>query len=241
MSFTSELQASITYPLEDKEWLKKTWPLLVIAFIPVVGLFSIILLKGWRFETIKSLKENNGKLPDFNFMVMLKEGAFLWAAMFSYILVPGLICSLLGVGGPIGFILDIFSILQDGVGAWLETEPTDWVITVFVYLCWGVVSYPIYQAGMVRYAISGNWKTLFNIPANFFTLIRNIRSFALFYMYWFIISFLLILIDSSLAFTGIGILITPLSMCLYYSSTAYELSHLIQDIEKRKDEVLRIK
>jgi len=235
MSFISDLKQSIIYPFEDEEWLKKTWPIILISFIPVIGIFGLILLKGWRFETIKCLKNNNGKLPNFDFVVILKRGLFLWGAMLSYFIVPSIICALLGIGGPIGFLVDVYTMIVDGFGAWTESQPGDWILTLLVYMVWGIISYPIYQAGMIRYLLTDNWKTIFNVPANTLLFLRNIHYFIKFYLFWSVILVALFILDFIFAFTGIGLLlIPPLSICLYYSTTAYELSHLVQAIEARK-------
>ena len=235
MSFISEFKHSITYPFEDKEWLKKTWPIILISFIPIIGILGLILLKGWRFETIKCLKNNKGKLPDFDFVVIFMRGLFLWGAMLSYFIVPSIICALLGIGGPIGFLVDVYTIFAEGFSAWVLTEPDDWLLTIIVYVIWGIISYPIYQAGMVRYLLTDNWKTIFNVPANTITFLRNIHYFMKFYLFWIIILVILFFLDFIFAFTGIGLLIIPpLSICLYYSTTAYELSHLVQAIEARR-------
>jgi hypothetical protein len=235
MDLVGEFKKSITYVFEDQHWLRKTWPLPLITLIPVIGLFGLVLFKGWRFETVKHLKDGKEGLPEFDFKTFVKTGAFLWFVTICYLMVPSIICALLGVGGPIGIIVDIFAIFSSGFEKWLESEPTDWVITIAIYIVWAIISLPIYQAGMVRYAITGQKTTIFNVPANVLACLRDFPHFLKYFIFWFIVSVCLIFIDSVLSLTGIGLLIIPpLSLCLYYSMTAFELAQLARKVEKRK-------
>jgi hypothetical protein len=42
--------------------------------------------------------------------------------------------------------VDVYTMIVDGFGAWTESQPGDWILTLLVYMVWGIISYPIYQA-----------------------------------------------------------------------------------------------
>lgn len=236
MHFFQDLKRSVNYLLDDDQWLKKTWPFFIICLIPLLGFFCIILLKGWRLEVIKSLKKD-GSLPNFDFQLFIKQGCILWGCMLSYLFVPGMLCMLLGINGPFDMLGDIITILSGNIDEWLKTEPIEWLKTIMIYLFWSVLSYPVYQAGVIMYSVTGNWKSLINLPVNFWMVIRNPFHFISFYLSWAIISLIIIIIDMLLIFTGIGVLLLPaVTLFLYYSSTAYELSLLAKSIENNREE-----
>jgi hypothetical protein len=229
------IKKSILYPYNDPRWLKKLWVLPLVTLIPVVGIISLILLKGWRFAMVKNLSEGNENLPDLDFGLMIKNGAILWMVMLSYALLPSIILGLMGMGGPVGLLMDMFTIFTDGFDTWVKTEPSELMWTFAVYVIWAIISLPIYQAGMIRFALTGNWKSLLNVPANAFLFLRYLPSFIGFYLYWLILCLIIFFVDIALTVTVIGVILIPtISICLYYISSAYELGKLAQKI-KTKD------
>lgn len=134
MPFIDGIKESLTYPFEDRDWVAKLWPLPVIAAIPVLGLISLVLLKGWRFEMVKRLAHGTNALPPFDGLAMLKTGALLWAVMLGHVFIPGTVCSILGIGGPLGFLADIYDVVTKGFDAWVRTEPSDWLLSLLVYI-----------------------------------------------------------------------------------------------------------
>ncbi|WLQ16164.1 hypothetical protein O5O45_09580 [Hahella aquimaris] len=108
-------------------------------------------------------------------------------------------------------------------------------MTILVYLTWGVISFLVFQSGMIRYALSGDWKTLLNAPVNFLLFVRHAHYFLKFYIYWVLLSLGIFLADSVLAFTGIGLLLVPaFTVCAYYITTAHELGLLARKVNNAK-------
>jgi hypothetical protein len=235
MPVMSNIKKSIVYPYKDPRWISKLWILPLVTIIPIIGIISLILLKGWRFSMVKNLSVNNEVLPELQFTEMLKNGAILWAAMLCYALVPSIVLGLLGMGGPIGFLMDVFTIFTDGFDKWVMSEPQEYLWVFTVYAIWWVVSLPIYQAGMIRFALSGKWQSLLNIPANTFLFLRCMPSFIRFYFYWLLLCLLVFVADLFLTITVIGVLFIPvISICLYYITSAYELGELAHRIRCSK-------
>ena len=233
MALFSDIKHSVTYPFNDSNWLHKLWPLPLIAAMPLVGLVSIILLKGWRFEMVRNLANGVDDLPDFDLVLFFKRGLILWAVMLGHIFVPAVVCGLLGIGGPLGFVADIYEIVTSGFSAWARSEPSDWLLTLLVYAIWAVISFPVFQTGMIRYALSNDWKSMLNAPLNTLLFIRYMHLFIKFYLCWLILSLMILCTDLLLAATGIGLLLIPVfTVCVYYISSAHELGHLARRMNR---------
>ncbi len=234
MPLLHHLSEGFRYPFRDEKWLQKLWPLPVIALLPVVGLISVILLKGWRFEMVRNIAHDNMELPAFDPIIMAKRGLILWLVMTGHIFIPGVLCALLGLATPLGLVMDIYEMIVNGVDVWFKENASDWALTLTIYFTWAIISFPVFQMGMIRYALTGNWKSMLNAPLNFMLFVRNIHYFILFYGYWLIISLGILLIDVLFAMTGIGVFFIPaLTLCLYYVTTAYDLGRLAKKMNAR--------
>ena len=228
------LANSVVYPFRDRRWLAKVWPLPLIALVPLVGLLAVVLLKGWRLAMTARLARGDESLPELDLARFLREGAVLWAFTFLYLFVPGVVCAALGIGGPLGFVADLLQIGTGGAREWAENEPSDWAWTLLVYLVWAVISLPVYQAGVVRYALGGSWRAMLNVPANLALFLREAPAFALFYLNWLALGLAITVTGALLALTGIGLPFVPaVTLWLYYSSTAHELGHLAAKVRDR--------
>lgn len=232
----SDIKKSIVYPFEDNNWLAKSWLLLLLPLIPFMAIFSPILYKGWRLQMIKNLSQGDESLPLFEPVEWLKNGAILWLVWFAYLLLPSLLLSILGFVGPIDMIGDIYDLFtSSNIQAWLDQQAGEWVVSLTVYLIWGLLAYPLYQAGVIRFALNENWKSVFNLLANAMLLMRYALSFLSYLITWLIILLGLVFLDLLLSFTGIGILIIPLmTLTLYYVTTAYKLGHISRQIVLKK-------
>jgi len=230
------LKDSIVYPFRDRHWLAKMWPLPLIALIPVVALLAVVLFKGWRLAMTARLARGDESLPELDLVRFLRQGAVLWAFTFLYLFVPGLVCAVLGIGGPFGFVADLFQIGTGGVQQWAQNEPSDWAWSLLVYLVWAVISLPVYQAGVVRYSLGDSWRTMLNVPANLALFLREAPAFGRFYFNWLVLGLAIAFAGTLLALTGIGLPFVPaLTLWLYYSSTAHELGHLAAKVHARAD------
>lgn len=128
-----ELLDSVVCPVRDRRWLAKTWPVLLIALVPFVALLAIVLMKGWRLQMTGRLARGETSLPELDLLAFLRDGAILWAFTFAYLLVPAIVCTVLGIGGPLGFVFDLLQIGTEGVQAWSSSEPRDWLASIAYY------------------------------------------------------------------------------------------------------------
>ncbi|SBS33627.1 hypothetical protein MAQ5080_02630 [Marinomonas aquimarina] len=238
MSFIQDFKDSLTYPFEDSQWIQKLWPLPLLAILPIIGVLSVILLKGWRFEMVKRLSTGDRSLPEFDIVTMFQRGLLLWAVMIAHMFIPGVICALLGLSGPLGLIQDIYEFFANGLSGWAQSQSQDLLLKIIVYVVWGIISAPVFQSGMIRYVISGDWKSLVNVPVNFMFFLRYIHYFLKFYVAWIMLIILVVAMDSVLSVTGIGLLLVPIvSFVFYYISSAHELGHLAYKINKKENRV----
>ena len=92
-------------------------------------------------------------------------------------------CYLLGLKGILGLFLDILEFIQDGLTGYLTDYIEDYIATLFIYFIWGIISNPILQCGIIRYALTGKWLELLNIPKNILFLMANLHNFLKFYVF----------------------------------------------------------
>ncbi len=242
MAFFKELQSSITYPFEDTDWLSKSWLLLLLPLIPIVSVLAPILYKGWRYQMIENLSKGEQKLPELNPIAWLQQGAILWVIWFAYLLLPGFLLSIFGFSGPIDMLGDIYDLITtSNFQAWLSEQASDWMVSFVVYLVWGIFAYPLYQAGVIRYVISGNWKSTINLPRNALVLMQHILPFISYFIMWLVLIFCVALADILLSITVVGILIIPLvTLTLYYVTTAYKLGNISRAIVLKNTHINKV-
>ncbi len=221
---------SVVYPIKDKQWLAKSWPLPLMALIPGIALLSPIFYKGWRLSAVRQLAHAENTLPELDLFGFFRQGLLLWAFTFLYWLVPMAICAVFGIG-IFGLVQDVGNIGSQVVQEWAVDQAKSSLWAILIYAVWVIISLPVYQAGMVRYAIGGSWRSMLNIPANFALFVRHARSFAMFYLSWVVITLCVALAGIFLSVTVIGVPLLPLFvLTAYYVTTAYELGHLARKI-----------
>ena len=239
-AWIASLKDSVVYPFRDPRWVAKLWPLPLIALVPFIGLLALVMMKGWRLAMTERFARGDHSLPELDLARFLRQGAVLWAFTFLYVLVPGIVCLLLGIGGPIGFVVDLVGLGTQGAQGWAETQTSDWLWSVVVYLAWAIISLPVYQAGVVRYALGGSWRAMLNVPTNTALFLANAPAFGLFYLSWLVLGLGIAAVDVLLSLTGIGVALVPaFTICLYYSSTAHELGHLAAKVHARRSRAPR--
>jgi len=235
----SRFKESFTYFFEDEEWLAKGWLLFLVPLVPVFGILGIFLMKGWRLSMVDNLSKGEKSLPKLDPLTWLKNGFILWVALFAYSFVPHIIASITGVGGIIDFFSDIMTLLTEGFEPFIKDELQDLFWQMLIFLVWGIVSLPIFQAGMIRFTINGSWKSLYNIPVNTALAARHSLDFIKFYGYWLVFVFLVIVADMILAATFIGALLIPVvTVTFFYIMTAAELGHLAEKVRSSSRETL---
>lgn len=232
------LTMSLVYPFRDKRWLAKSWPLPVMALIPIVSLFAPVFYKGWRFCAVRQLAhaENahaENTLPELDLGEFFRQGLLLWAFTLLYWLVPMAVCVFLGIG-IFGLVNDASSLGSQGVQKWAVTESARWLWAPLIYIIWALISLPVYQSGMVRYAISGSWRSMLNVPANIAFFLKHFRAFVLFYISWFVLSSCIIFLGMLLSVTIIGVPLIPMFvLTAYYVTTAFELGSLARKVMQK--------
>lgn len=232
MALMDALLEGIKFPFKDERWLLKTWPLLLLPFFPVLGIVSVILFEGWRVATIRSLASVPYLLPPCEPGHWLKDGAILWVVKILYLMTPYLLVSVTGVGGVGGLVSDVGTVNSQGFAAWLEQKPYDLLWTVLIFALWSVLASPLYHAGLLRYALSGQRRTLLNLPGNVLLVTRYLPEFLMMYLSWLAIIFFIALVDVMLGITGIGLLILPaVTFMLFFTVSSHELGRLAQKIK----------
>ncbi|MEM6972014.1 MAG: DUF4013 domain-containing protein [Pseudomonadota bacterium] len=220
------------WPFREADWQAKVWPLPLIAFIPLIDL---ITFEGWRMMVVKRMAKGESPLPAFDIGAKLAEGITIVLCRATYVLVPVLISNLTGVGGLIGRILDLFLLASGDGQAIGEDFVSDLAYSMLIIVVWYVISAPIFHCGMIRYALSGDWKCLLNVPANLMLFLGHVHYFILFYIYAVVAAILIVFVAIALTITAVGVVLVPIAVfCLYYTMSAYEIGELAQKIGSRR-------
>jgi len=228
----TRFQKSLTYVFDYKNWPVRIWPIFLAPLLPIIGILSLLLLKGWRFEMVRSIAEERNDLPPVNIILWLKRGAILWSALFVYFLVPWIVCRVLGVSGIVDWISDVHLLFTEGVEAFVQDVGSDLLTVFIVYSTWALISAPTFQCGMVRYVLSGDWRKLFGFLPNFYFVMSNIGMFIHFFLMWILFVVSVFVVDLLLAASFIGVILIPLvTVTFFYVATAHELGELALKIK----------
>lgn len=112
-------------------------------------------------------------------------------------------------------------------------------MTFAIYGLWGLISNPVLQSGIIRYAVSKDWKDLFHLPKNILFLIAHIHHFLKFYIFYLVTVALLCILDWLIPFPTLEFLLLPFLIILYYGSVSNELGCIAQKIHA-KNEIINI-
>ena len=217
-----EYQEGYVYLFSDRSFYKKLWIIPLLLFFPFIKYpFGIIFIKGWQVQMVED--------------IMLDKP--LQSLQIKKIVLKGL-----GLKGILGLFLDILEFIQGGLTGYLTDYIEDYIATLFIYFIWGMISNPILQCGIIRYALTGKWLELLNIPKNILFLMANLHNFLKFYIFYLVTVLLLIILDLLLLFIAfpIEILLLPFLLVLYYGSVSHELGHLaknafLKQVNSKKD------
>lgn len=229
---------ALRLPFRQERWPEKVWWLPVVGFIPIIDL---LIFRGWRLDATRRIGLGEPSvLPDGRDVVrFLRNGTILWTMTLIYFIIPFLIIFATGTG-------TLRSLRQ--VAHWLYltllttqtttplTEVLDqefgrFLARVAIEGAWVVVSWPLYRAGMLRFAITGNPLSFFRILANLAVVLKNLKAFFVLFLYELPTFLLMATASALLAATGFGAVLVPaISMPLYYWITAFEYGHLAHEL-----------
>ena len=237
-----EYQEGYVYLFSDRSFYKKLWIIPFLLFFPFIKYpFGIIFIKGWQVQMVEDIMLDK-PLQSLQIKKIVLKGLQITGVTIIYWMVPTAFCYLLGLKGILGLFLDILEFIQGGLTGYLTDYIEDYIVTLFIYFIWGMISNPILQCGIIRYALTGKWLELLNIPKNILFLMANLHNFLKFYVFYLVTVLLLIILDSLLLFIAfpIEILLLPFLLVLYYGSVSHELGHLaknafLKQVNSKKD------
>ncbi|HEX5717790.1 MAG TPA: hypothetical protein VF179_16650, partial [Thermoanaerobaculia bacterium] len=179
-------------------------------------------------------------LPDGRDVVrFLGNGVILWTMTLVYFIIPFLIIFTTGTGT----LRSVWQIAQWLYLTLLTSQPTApltellgqelgrFLGRVAIEGAWVVVSWPLYRAGMLRFAITGNPLSFFRIFTNLAVVLKNLKAFMVLFLYELPTFLLMTIASAVLAATGLGAVLVPsISMPLYYWITGFEYGHLAHEL-----------
>lgn len=183
-------------------------------------------------NAVRQLIAADNTLPELELGSCFRRGLLLWAFTLIYWLVPLTICSILGVG-VLGLEYGSGSISVQDAQQWATTQMQKSALAVLIYVVWADISLPVYNAGLVRYASTGSWRSMLNIPANTALFLRHAPAFFMFYINWIVIVACIGTAAFVLGATFVGVPFIPFFvLTAYYVTTAHELGQLARKISK---------
>lgn len=244
------------YPFLQRDWILKMWIFGALAYVPIINL---ILARGWRMDYIHRLGWRYEKvLPSpRDLITFIKNGVSLWVSTGAFLLFPVVIIVFFGLGGWLDLWNDIVGLFELIIDYFLSRRLTTgeffgalWNLLVneliaefLIFLIeniWLIVYVPIYRVGMIRFALTGNlFQSHLAVGRNLRFLFRNFIDIALMYAFNVFNFILILLIDSILTLTVIGVPLIPIvTFYMFFWNTGYEYGLLAQIMVEQENMTL---
>jgi hypothetical protein len=159
-----QLSYSISYIFEDKDWLQKLLPLVIIgvlSLIPVLGLLAAALALGWMVQLARNVRQGaplpmprwgDGKAKGNDWKVKFETGGQLLLAMLLYHL-------------PLTVLSICFSTSISGLGVAIMG---DFIAYSFAICCvtpliviYTLIIWPMLAIGVAEFIETNEWERLF--------------------------------------------------------------------------------
>lgn len=211
-----DLIEAIVFPFYEKRWLAK---LVLLPFLAIVPVFSNILFRGWQLNITRRIGRRKRQwLPYWDDVGMFfADGVVLWIIKGLYWLPLVLVTAIFRLRyleatlTILGWIYNTI-ILKNSSTSFSEllmqmgfALATTFVLPVF-YI---VVTYPMYQVAVIRYAITGRISSFFQVFANLKLFVKHFSTMLALFFYDFIIRAILTFVGGVFAATFIGLILVP--------------------------------
>ncbi|HHF1669737.1 TPA: hypothetical protein ACPJIH_001998, partial [Haemophilus influenzae] len=134
-----------TYLFSDRSFYKKLWIIPLLLFFPFIKYsFGIVFIKWWLVQMVEDLMIDKTLQSLQIKKITLKELQTTGVTIIHWI-IPAILCYLLGLKGILGLFLNILEFIQGGLKGYLTDYIEDYIITLFIYFIWGMISNPILQ------------------------------------------------------------------------------------------------
>ncbi|MEM9773127.1 MAG: DUF4013 domain-containing protein [Chloroflexota bacterium] len=228
---------SLVFPFSEKQWPLRIFMAWVIGLIP--GL-NLILYRGWRLDLVRRISNKQAdRLPQVrNVGQMLVDGCILWMMTLVYSIPLILMIVVVGMG-QLTILLEIGWWLLAKLTGWFESELTG-IIAAQMFLglaaemtmpaLYAIFVGPIYRAGMIQYALTGQKRSFFKIWSNIQAVYTNMSGYGFVYVIDKLISGPLMLslvstVSTALVATVFGAVLVPFAapiiLLIHYWSTGY--------------------
>ncbi|MEM1108271.1 MAG: DUF4013 domain-containing protein [Planctomycetota bacterium] len=193
----------------DPSWINRYWIVPVLILLPVVNL---ILLRGWRFELMRSLVwQRSPSLPDpARFFHFLGKGLLLWLMTFVYHL-PHLAFGLLH-----------FVQLTHAAGKGGEALVKEFVLVTLITIVFTAATWPLYLVAVLRYAATGSLSAFLLVPQNLWLVLRHYPRLVLLGLSVLLVTVVHFFLLGVLTATVIGLFVALLATIpIYYAATGH--------------------
>ncbi len=153
--------------------LRMILPAIAVLLPPL----NLVLLRGWRLNIVRRMGTNQPiYLPDVSELgSLIRGGVVLWAMTGLFIIPHVALLGLFGFEGVQAFLQVIDWVYQRLI---LGQQPVDsfgkvmfgivqaYGFALGIHAAYQTISWPTYRVGMMRYAITGDWRKFFDLRRN---------------------------------------------------------------------------
>ncbi|PHN00701.1 hypothetical protein [Flavilitoribacter nigricans] len=245
-----------TAPKEPVKWVLRLWQWIVLVILSIIPFVNFIFLRGWRIKVVekvvrapqlfdaKSSKQKKVAMelfsPIVNAPMFFLKGAILWLVHWLFWSPIIIFFLLMGYEMLISFVeiliwggKSLFGLTQTTFTEIMADNKQNLLTIVLGTTVYYFIYWPIYRAGMIRYAVEGKVRYLFQILQNLKFAQKYARFFipACFYATAvdLILLNLAVLIGASIPVIGYGIVVVIIFPAVY-ATTAYVYGNLAKKI-----------
>ena len=231
---------AVTFPFRSEPGLRRLWIAPLACLVPVLGL---LVIKGWRLDIVRRRMRSDGPaVVEEDFPQPSDLGRFL-ADGLRLIVARGIYMLPLLVVLAVSFQHTIESVLE--IGRWVvdqfssEHRRQASIVMILLKAAFSIASKfvvpviyyymlkPFLYAGTIRFAQTGRFRSLINLPAQALMISRHLPGFMLLFFFNFTLALCINILSALAMGTVIGALIIPfVSIPLYNTGSGYLIGTL---------------
>jgi hypothetical protein len=204
------LRRAVAFAWRDPGFFSKVLPLALVQYIP---LFGMILIRGWRIDLARQVRNGAAHpLPHWGDVQGKLWRGFILTAIWWLYQLPAAFCGFLGM---FLFLMPLLSYSFDAdhrsdarLGLWGARLLIELILEGFSAV-WLIGAQLVYWAGLMEYVKSSRPTAFYQVARNVKLVLKNPADFLLLYFYTTVIAIGINLLRVVLIATGIGLLFLP--------------------------------
>jgi len=223
---------AILFPFSEKKCIRRMWWVFLMSLVPAL---ELIVFRGWRLNIVRRIgRKEEHILPELkNFGRFLADGIVLWTMYFLYY-IPAIVFLAVFGSSSIDVLLNVLYWIVNkfflhnevqAFGVMFGQVITALLMSLAVPIVYVIFVGPIYRAAMIRFSVSGKISSFFSIISNIKLVSKNLPDFMLVFFIekvnFIFLAFLAAFVSSILTATGVGIVLLPIVIPVFFLSMNY--------------------